>query len=263
MVNQWCSLDGRVAVVTGANGFLGSAISHALAECGSDLILLDHPESEVDKLVSEIKDRWSVDVASFKCDLEFEDQRSEFIKWARKRRVDILINNAAFVGTSNLAGWAVPFHQQTLETWRRAVEVNLTAVFHLTQGLAETLVKHQNGSIVNIASIYGELGPDMSLYRSTKMSNPAAYGASKAGLLQLTRWLATNLAPSIRVNSVSPGGIFRDQPQIFVERYEQRTPLKRMAREHDVLGAVVFLVSDMSLYITGQNIRVDGGWGSW
>jgi len=95
------------------------------------------------------------------------------------------------------------------------------------------------------------------------MANPAAYAASKGGLLQLTRWLATTLAPKIRVNAISPGGIARNQPSSFVERYEARTPLGRMATEDDFRGAIAYLASDMSAYVTGQNLRVDGGWGSW
>ena len=95
------------------------------------------------------------------------------------------------------------------------------------------------------------------------MANPAAYGASKGGLIQLTRWLSTTLAPSIRVNAISPGGVFRNQPDLFVKRYETRTPLARMATENDFRGIIAYLASDMSSYVTGQVISVDGGWGVW
>ena len=182
---------------------------------------------------------------------------------SRCDRLAILINNAAFVGTSTLEGWAVPFEGQSIETWQRAMEVNLTAPFHLCQMLAPALRRSEAGSIINIGSIYGQYGPNWALYEGTSMSNPAAYGASKGGLLQLTRWLATTLAPDIRVNAVSPGGIFRNQPASFVARYEAATPLGRMARETDMVGAVAYLASDLSCYVTGQNISVDGGWGAW
>lgn len=95
------------------------------------------------------------------------------------------------------------------------------------------------------------------------MGNPAAYAASKGGLVQLTRWLATTLAPQVRVNSISPGGVFRNQPASFVERYKARTPLRRMATEDDFRGAIAYLTSDLSAYVTGQNLAVDGGWGVW
>jgi NAD(P)-dependent dehydrogenase (short-subunit alcohol dehydrogenase family) len=101
------------------------------------------------------------------------------------------------------------------------------------------------------------------LYEGTAMGNPAAYAASKGGLLQLTRWLATTVAPQVRVNSISPGGVWRNQPESFVERYKARTPLARMATEDDFRGAIAFLASDLSGYVTGQDLAVDGGWGVW
>ena len=177
--------------------------------------------------------------------------------------LNVLINNAAFVGTSELKGWGTTFEKQTVETWQRALEVNLTAPFHLCQSLAPLLRNSVGANIINIGSIYGELGPDWSLYDGTSMANPAAYSASKGGLIQLTRWLATTLAPNIRVNAISPGGIFRNQPEVFVKRYEGRTPLARMATENDFRGAVAYLASDMSSYVTGKNMMVDGGWGEW
>jgi len=133
----------------------------------------------------------------------------------------------------------------------------------LSQAFAPELQLGEGGNIINIASIYGELGPDWNLYKDTNMGNPAAYSASKGGLVQLTRWLATTLAPNIRVNSISPGGVFRNQPKVFVERYSVKTPLERMATEEDFIGVVAFLASDMSQYLTGQNIIVDGGWSTW
>jgi NAD(P)-dependent dehydrogenase (short-subunit alcohol dehydrogenase family) len=143
------------------------------------------------------------------------------------------------------------------------MEVNLTAVFDLSKGLSTLLKESKSGSIVNIASIYGMYGPDWSLYQGTSMSNPAAYAASKGGLIQLTRWLATTVSPEVRVNAVSPGGIFRGQPEEFVKRYEARTPLGRMASEEDFRGAIAYLTSDLSRFVTGQVLNVDGGWGVW
>ena len=156
-----------------------------------------------------------------------------------------------------------PFEEQTIDTWRRAIEVNLTATFHLCQAFAPELRLSKGGNIINIASIYGEYGPDMGLYEGTAMGNPAAYAASKGGLLQLTRWLATTMAPQVRVNAISPGGVFRNQPELFVERYISKTPLKRMATEDDFRGTVAYLATGMSSFVTGQTLRVDGGWGVW
>lgn len=259
------NLKGRRALITGATGGLGRIMADTLAELGANLVLVDKPGSDFDNLIEMVRQRWDVKIQHRYCDLEQQDQRTELINGLVSSGEDlsILINNAAFVGTSELQGWGVPFEEQTIETWRRAIEVNLTAVFELCQGLAPKLKEANGASIINVASIYGELGPDWSLYEDTAMSNPAAYGASKGGLIQFTRWLSTTIAPQVRVNSISPGGIFRNQPKKFVQRYEARTPLGRMATEDDLRGVIAYLASDLSLYVTGQNISVDGGWGIW
>jgi NAD(P)-dependent dehydrogenase (short-subunit alcohol dehydrogenase family) len=125
------------------------------------------------------------------------------------------------------------------------------------------VLRANTGSVINIASIYGALGPDWRLYEGTALGNPAAYAASKGGLIQFSRWLATTLAPEVRVNTISPGGIARGQPERFTQEYLHRTPLKRMMREEDVIGAVAYLATPASAYVTGQNIFIDGGWSTW
>lgn len=264
-LKEMMSLQGRRALITGGAGSLGKVMADTLAELGADLILVDRPGCLWRSLDKNLSDRWGCDVNLFECELESENQRQNLIDAVRAdgRGLNILINNAAFVGTSELQGWAVPFEEQTLETWRRAIEVNLTAPFHLSQAFTPELRTANGGNIVNIGSIYGEYGPDWTLYDGTAMGNPAAYAASKGGLLQLTRWLATTLSPHIRVNSISPGGVFRDQNKIFVERYIERVPLARMAAEDDFRGALAYLSSSMSSYVTGLNLSVDGGWGIW
>ena len=139
----------------------------------------------------------------------------------------------------------------------------MTSVFHLCQGLLSILERSQNPSIVNVSSIYGLYGPDWRIYAETSMGNPAAYATSKGGLIQFTRWLSTTIAPKIRVNCVAPGGIQNNQPKTFIQEYINRVPLKRMASPDDVANTILFLASDLSNYITGQVISVDGGWGTW
>ena len=117
--------------------------------------------------------------------------------------------------------------------------------------------------VLNIGSIYGAVGPDLRLYKETNLGNPAAYAASKGGVRAITKWLATVLAPEIRVNLISPGGIWRGQDQRFVDRYTENTPLKRMATEQDLKGAIAYFVSDLSAYVTGQELFIDGGWTAW
>ena len=118
-------------------------------------------------------------------------------------------------------------------------------------------------NVILFSSIYGMVAPDMSLYEGANMTNPIAYGVSKGGVLQLMKYLATILAPDIRVNAISPGGILRNQPEAFRERYEKKTPLGRMATEEDLKGAIAYLASDLSAYVTGHNLVVDGGWTAW
>jgi NAD(P)-dependent dehydrogenase (short-subunit alcohol dehydrogenase family) len=176
---------------------------------------------------------------------------------------DVLVNNAAFTGTSGVPGYAVPFDEQTDDAFAMALALNLTAPFSLTRRLAPLLRATGHGSVVNVSSIYGLVGPNMGLYEGTRMGNPAAYAASKGGLAQLTRYLSTVLAPGVRVNAFAPGGIARGQDEAFVERYERLTPLGRMGTEDDFRGVVTWLASDASAYVTGQVVAIDGGWTAW
>jgi NAD(P)-dependent dehydrogenase (short-subunit alcohol dehydrogenase family) len=264
-VAQLMNLQGRRALLTGATGHIGQVMAHTLAELGADLVLVDRPGSDYAALKAALLGAYPVNITTIDCDLEIQSEREHLVRLVDKETagLDILINNAAFVGTSGLKGWVTPFAEQSVETWRRALEVNPTAAFDLAKGLTPLLGKHGRGSIINLGSIYASLGPDYSLYTDTAMGNPAAYAASKGGLLQLTRWLSTTLAPHIRVNSISPGGVFRNQPEIFVQRYHAKTPLQRMATEEDFKGAVAYLASDLSAYVTGIELKVDGGWAAW
>lgn len=259
------NLEGRLAVLTGATGKIGKVMARTLVELGADLLLLDRPASPFAEVKNEIAPFARGFIDFLPCDLEDGAQRKALVGslLALNRPVSVLVNNAAFVGSSDLQGWAAPFHEQQLDTWRRAIEVNLTAVFDLCQGLLPLMQEAPGASIVNVGSIYGMCGPDWSLYAGTAMANPAAYAVSKGGLLQLTRWLSTSLAPAVRVNAISPGGVWRGQPAVFVKKYESRTPLGRMACEEDFAGALAYLASDLSAYVTGQNLVVDGGWTAW
>lgn len=261
-IRELMNLNGKCALVTGATGGIGKQIATTIAELGGDIIATDKPGSNYSTLLKMIDNTSESKVIVVDCDLEDEMDRNNLLETliSSNKNIDILINNAAFVGESNLTGWVEEFESQSIDTWRRAIEVNLTAPFHLSQGLYPKLKSNGGGSIINIASIYAINAPDYSLYKGTDMGNPAAYSASKGGLVQLTRWLSTTLSPDIRINSVSPGGVYRNQSNKFVKRYEDCTPLKRMAYESDLNGSIAFLASDLSVYVTGQNLVVDGGW---
>ncbi|MCV0386486.1 MAG: SDR family oxidoreductase [Nitrobacter sp.] len=264
-LRELMSLDGRVALVTGGAGHIGRSISGALAELGARVAVVDLSSVGAAGLAADLKERWSVAAAGFECDLEDGAAVSALPRRIHEvlGRIDVIVNCAAFVGTSGLDGWAVRFEQQSDVTWRRALEVNLTAPFILIQAAADDLRASGRGSVINVSSIYGLVGPDWRLYDATNLGNPAAYAAGKGGLIQLTRWLATTLAPHVRVNAIAPGGVFRSTPEPFLSRYVARTPLERMAREEDIKGAVAYLASDLSAYVTGQCLAVDGGWTAW
>ncbi len=264
-LKELMNLGGRVALITGGAGHIGAAAAESLAELGAQVALVDLDTERVRAAAARIGGAHDVRVEGFAADLEQEAALRGAADQVRGAfgRLDILVNCAAFVGTSGLGGWSVPFAQQTTATWRRAMEVNLTAAFVLAQACAPALAASGHGTIINVSSIYGAVGPDMRLYEGTAMGNPAAYAASKGGLLQLTRWLATVLAPKVRVNAISPGGVRRGQPEEFVRAYESRVPLGRMAVEEDFKGAFAYLAGDLSAYVTGQNLMVDGGWTAW
>ncbi|MBM3584963.1 MAG: SDR family oxidoreductase [Alphaproteobacteria bacterium] len=264
-IAQLMDLRGRTAAILGGAGHIGLAAGEALAELGAAVAVIDLAVARPEDAARRIASTHSARTAGIACDLMEADAPARLGRELERfeGRLDILVNCAALVGTSDLEGWAVPFERQGADAWRKAMEVNLTAPFFVIQNLAPRLAASGNGAVVNVASIHGLSGPDWRLYEGTALANPAAYAASKAGLIQATRWLATTLAPRVRVNALSPGGILRGQPRTFVERYEHRTPLGRMGREDDLKGAIAFLASDLSAYVTGENIVVDGGWTAW
>ena len=172
------------------------------------------------------------------------------------KKIDILINNAGYVSDSSIS----KLTDSKIFYNEKYANLNLTNSIYLTNSLVPLIKKSKSASIINICSIYSLLAYDYSLYKKTNMKTPMAYGVSKAGLMHYTKMLSTALAPGIRVNSISPGGIFRNQPKKFIKRYLDKTPLSRMGHENDVANSVIFLSSELSSYITGQNLVVDGGY---
>jgi NAD(P)-dependent dehydrogenase (short-subunit alcohol dehydrogenase family) len=255
-------LRDRTALITGGAGYIGQAAAAVLGELGCRVALCDLGSAEPADVAKEIQAVHGCECIGIACDLGISAEIHALPERLEKftGHLDILINNAALVGTSELKGWAVPFPSQSEDSWRKALDINLTAAFLISQVFAPQMQASGHGSIINIASIYGVAAPDWSLYEGTALGNPAAYGVSKAGLIQLSKWLAAALAPNVRVNAISPGGILRGQQQEFVERYERHTLLARMGREEDLKGAIAYLASDLSAYVTGHNLIVDGGW---
>lgn len=258
-------LTGRKAIISGGAGHIGLAVGEALIELGATVALLDLEtamSSAGGAPLTSLRERGAVMVP---CDLRHEPATRAAVQETIKTMsgLDILVHCAAYVGSTHMPGWAVPFAEQTVEAWETAMCVNLTSAFVMVQEAAGALAASGHSSVILLSSIYGVMGPDLRLYEGTPMAQPAGYAASKGGVLQLTRYLATTLAPRVRVNAISPGGVERNQPDVFRQRYVSRTPLGRMAHEEDLKGAIAYLASDLSAYVTGHNLMVDGGWTAW
>lgn len=242
-------LTDRIILLTGGSGLLGKAIHQNLTEQGATVVNADIA----------VKD--SADLTSVNCDISSEDSVNRTVGLVLKKfgRIDGLINNA-YPRTKD---WGTKFEDIPFASWQKNVDLQLNTSFLLSQKVLVNMQKNKSGSIVNIASIYGLVGPDFSVYKGTEMTMPAAYSAIKGGLINLTRYLASYYGPQqIRVNCVSPGGVFDGQPEKFVQNYNSKVPMGRMAKPEDIAPAVSFLLSDDASYITGQNLIIDGGWTS-
>ena len=252
-------LTGRVALITGGAGHVAEAFAEALAELGADLYLLDISEERVRLRAGDLAARFKRNIVWGVADIGSEAQVQLAIDHALAvhGRLDILVNNAAYPPSDPSP---LP---ESLAEWETHLGVILTGAFLVTRASIPALKKSGRGTIVNVGSMHGLVGPDLSLYEGTSMTSEAYYAAGKGGIVQLTRYWATTLAPTVRVNCIAPGGIWRGQPESFHQRFRRRTPLGRMAREEDLKGVLAFLASDLSAYVTGQVIAVDGGWTAW
>jgi NAD(P)-dependent dehydrogenase (short-subunit alcohol dehydrogenase family) len=249
-------LDGRIALVTGGAGLIGEAVCEALVEQGARVALA---ESDGER-GSAAADRLGPDATFHRADVTDERSVTALVDAvvADHDRIDVLVNCAY----PRNEAYGRPYEAVTYDDWCENVVDHLGG-YYLTSRAAGAVMTGQEGggSIVNLGSIYGVRAPDFSVYEGLDMTSPIEYAVIKGGILNLTRYLASYLGrDGVRANVVSPGGVFDGQPEVFVERYEARTLLGRMAEPADVAGAVAYLASDAAAYVTGQNLVVDGGW---
>lgn len=260
------TLTNRVAVVTGAGGLLGRRHCAALARQGASVVAGDLDVAAAAEAIDLPGNHLAAELDV--TDPEMVGRLASMVK-TRHGRVDVLVNNAALndmVERKSAESPVTPFESFPLDAWRRELEVALTGMFLVSQVVGPLM--GEGGSVINIASTYGMVAPDQRLYRDPEgrqtMFKSPAYPAAKGAVIAFTRYLAAYWGErGIRVNALSPGGVLNGQPEHFVEAYSMRTPLGRMARPDEYEGALVFLASDASGYMTGANLVVDGGWTAW
>jgi len=248
-------LKGKVAVVTGGAGLLGREFVKALSCFGAIVFIADNDIKASRRLLEELEGK---NVYFRKLDISDESKVASFINAVDKEfgRIDIWINSA-YPRTKD---WGAKLEKINLSSWRKNIDMHLNGYFLCSRRIAEYMKKQKCGSIISIASVYGIVAPDFSIYEGTQMTMPAAYSAIKAGIINFTRYLAAYYGKyNIRANCVSPGGIKDNQPKRFTERYAAKVPLRRMAYKEDVAGAIVYLSSDAAKYVNGHNLVVDGG----
>jgi NAD(P)-dependent dehydrogenase (short-subunit alcohol dehydrogenase family) len=253
MYHNLFSCKDKVALVTGGLGLIGTQIVRGLSDFGASVCVADISEREMERLQN------LTSVHFQPLDITSEGSVRQTVKAVvqRFKKIDILVN-CAYPRTGD---WGVRCEDVSFDSWKMNMNGHLGGYFLCCQRVAEQMKQQGGGSIINFASIYGIAAPDFSIYEGTPMTMPVAYSAIKGGVIAFSKYMSSYYAKdNIRVNCVSPGGIFDKQPDSFIEKYIAKTPLGRMGTPEDMVGAVIYLASDASIYVTGHNLIVDGGW---
>ncbi len=264
-------LNNKNVVVTGATGILGQYFCKGLLESGAKLALIDRSQHDLETFKKNLMQEFKSKIEIYPTDITQPEQVNQTVQSivADFGNIDVLHNNAASKG-SRLSNFLKSFEDYDLSTWKEVMDVNVNGLFLMAQAVGKEMIKFKKGgSIIQTGSIYGLVAPDKriyegSFYNGEPISSPAVYSASKAAVIGLTQYLAAYWGEhQIRVNTLTPGGVESGQNSTFSTKYSYRVPLNRMAKPDDLLGALIFLASDSSQYITGQNIVVDGGLSVW
>lgn len=275
-LNELFNLKGRVVIITGGTGMLGSEYAKALASAGASIVLVDLDADVCEKKAGELENKFKNRMMGIKADITKKEEVKAMMEKVEQEfgRVDVLINNAAFnCPASDKINCFASFEDYPLSLWKKSIDVNLTGAFFCTQEAIRLMLKKRiEGNIINICSTYGVVAPDQSIYASItcpedsskKFVKPADYSTTKSAILNFTRYIAAAFGKKgIRANTMTLGGVFDNQDETFVKEYSKKTPLGRMANKTDYNGAILFLSSDASKYMTGANLIIDGGWTCW
>jgi len=252
---DYFSLNDKTTVITGGLGLIGGAITDALIESGSEVIVLDVNQEKFDALPEEKKSM----IHFRSADLTKLEKMSKLVDdlWEEFDGIDNWINNA-YPRTED---WANKLEDVSVESWRKNVDIQMNAYCIISNEIAKKMAAHEGGNIVNVSSIQALKAPDFSIYEGTDMTTPAAYTPIKAGIMMYSKYLASYFGHrNVRVNSVCPGGVFNNQDESFLKRYNKKTLLGRMAKPEEVARPTVFLLTEAAAYITGTALTIDGGW---
>ena len=255
-------LSAKRILMIGTTGILGTEFSKALSSKGAKIVLADKPGSDVFSLAD------SLGVSAVEIDIASENSVISGVKEATATLggIDAAINNAAatfesFIGSGDAFA---DFENYPLKVWLKTIDVNLTGAFLFARETGKIMKHSGGGNLINISSVYGVVAPDHSIYSGQPFKSMPGYAASKAGIIGLSKWLATLWAQNeIRVNCISPGGVYNEHNESFAKAYGKRTPMGRMAKREEMIGILMFLLSDASSYCTGQNFIIDGGLTAW
>ncbi|TDP26386.1 oxidoreductase [Halanaerobium congolense] len=255
MRDQIFDLSDQVVIITGGAGLIGEKFCEALYKYGANVIIADINYEKAMKLENNLGKR----AKAYEVDITSVDSVQNMINHilAEHKGIDVLINNA-YPRNEN---YGRKFEDIEIDDWKENVDIHLNGYFIITKLISEIMIKQNSGNIINLGSIYGVQGPNFNIYKGLDMTSPAEYSAIKGAVINFTKYLASYLGEyNIRVNTISPGGVFNNQDEKFVDNYIKNTPLNRMATPEDLQGAIVFLASNASKYVTGHNLIVDGGW---
>ncbi len=259
-------MKGKAVLLTGACGLLGPEYTDILSDAGANVVLAYHDDRKIaEDLRKRVIKKYHTNPIIVYVDISDEESVKNMLQITLKEygKIDVLINNAYYSHARNKMGMV--FEETPLEKWKKALDVNMTGVFLCCKIIGKQMVKQGFGNIINISSMYGMVGSDQRIYENMEFNTPLSYGACKGAILNMTRYLASYWrGKNIRVNTLSPGGVYADDVYTlsdeFIKNYSYRTIIGRMAKKWDYRGAILFLASDASEYMTGSNLVVDGGW---